>query len=567
MQYKKNKMKKIRFIFGFIALSLMSHAQSFQWAKKVGGSNKEDGNSIAVDASGNVYTTGTFQGTVDFDPSVGTYTLASNAVYGVYLLKLDALGNFVWAQRIAGLGSNAPLPALTLDASGNVFVTGGASFSTSTYTCPYIGGVDVFVAKFNSAGSLTWAKSMGGQYDDYSTSIKVDPLGNVLTTGYYSYVADFDPGPLSYTLGIAQTNSAGIFTSKLDGSGNFVWAKGIANYSNSNQSYGLDVDASGNVYTTGLFFNTLDFDPNPSTYTLTSFGTYDIFVSKIDAAGNFLWAKQMGGSSGEQGNAIVVDGAGNVYTTGGYQGTVDFDPGVGTYTLNVGSTGTFLSKLDAMGNFVWAKKFTGGNDSGAGLAIDGLANVYITGSFISTMYFSSLSSGLITLTSNGSQDVFILKIDSASHLINAKSFGSNAGDYGNAIAIDASNNVYTTGSFQSTADFDPDATTYTLSASFVDAFISKLSISNATSINDYKTTKSMFNIYPNPTNSILNLKLLLFNNEAITIEFTDVLGQVVLSKTITENNTQLNLSTFEKGIYFVTLTSENKTATKKLIIN
>lgn len=155
-------MKKITLIISFITITMVLQAQTFQWAKKIGGANTEDGNSVAVDASGNVYTTGSFQGTVDFDPGVGTYTLSANSTYGVYLLKLDALGNFVWAQRIAGLGSNAPLPALTLDATGNIFVTGGASFATTTYTCTYYGGKDIFVAKFNGAGNLIWAKSMGG---------------------------------------------------------------------------------------------------------------------------------------------------------------------------------------------------------------------------------------------------------------------------------------------------------------------------------------------------------------------------------------------------------------------
>ena len=400
----------------------------------------------------------------------------------------------------------------------------------------------------------------GGQYDDISTTIKVDALGNVLTTGYYSYVADFDPGPLTYTLGVSVTNSGGIFVSKLDAAGNFVWAKAVANNSNSNLGLGIDVDASGNVYTTGYFFNTLDFDPSPSTYTLTSFGSYDIYVSKLDVLGNFVWAKQMGGTAGDQGNGIAVDGTGNVYTTGGYEATADFDPGVGTYTFNVATNGTFVSKLDALGNFVWAKKFTGGNDAGSCIALDAYKNIYISGSFIFPMYLNS-SSGLITLTSSGSQDVFVLRIDSLGNLINGKSFGSSTGDYGNAIAVDASNNVYTTGSFQSTVDFDPDATTYTLSASFVDAFISKISILNTTNIHSFSKNNSIFNIYPNPTTGEFNIDIKSKTNLIIT----NILGKIVLSENKEIGNHTINITNLSNGVYFVNAINNKQQQTFKLV--
>ena len=119
----------------------------------------------------------------------------------------------------------------------------------------------------------------------------------------------------------------------------------------------ISVDAAGNVYTTGFFSRTVDFDPGAETANLTSAGAADIFVSKLDNAGNFVWARNMGGTSGDfdVGLGVIVDAAGNVYTTGYFNGTADFDPGAGTANLtSAGGADIFISKLDNAGNFVWA---------------------------------------------------------------------------------------------------------------------------------------------------------------------------------------------------------------------
>ena len=107
---------------------------------------------------------------------------------------------------------------------------------------------------------------------------------------------------------------------------NFAWAKQLGGVGSEN-SYAIAVDANGNVYTTGYFWLTTDFDPGIGTYNLTSAGLYDIFVSKLDASGNFIWAKQIGGTSNDVGFSITVDANGNIYTTGYFRDTVDFDPG------------------------------------------------------------------------------------------------------------------------------------------------------------------------------------------------------------------------------------------------
>ena len=140
---------------------------------------------------------------------------------------------------------------------------------------------------------------------------------------------------------------------------------------NHDEGTSIAVDATGNVFTTGYFFSTSDFDPGTGTFNLTSLGLDDIFVSKLDALGNFVWTKQWGGTSAENSYSIAVDASGNVLTTGSFQSsTVDFDPGPGTFNLtSTGNRDIFVSKLDASGNFVWATSMGGG-----GTSVDGSGN-------------------------------------------------------------------------------------------------------------------------------------------------------------------------------------------------
>jgi hypothetical protein len=206
----------------------------------------------------------------------------------------------------------------------------------------------------------------------------------VYTTGYFGGpAADFNPG-----VGIFNLTSlgGGTFISKLDAAGNFVWAKAMSGEPRREASSSITLDASGNVYTTGNFNRTNDFDPGAGTFNLTSAGYGDIFISKLDAAGNFVWAKAMEGTFNENSFAIALDDSGNVYTTGSFQRTVDFDPGAGTFNLTssggIDIDDIFISKLDTAGNFVWAKSMGGAyNDQGNSIALDDSGNVYTTGSF------------------------------------------------------------------------------------------------------------------------------------------------------------------------------------------
>ncbi|MBK9208838.1 MAG: SBBP repeat-containing protein [Anaerolineales bacterium] len=448
------------------------------WAKSMGASSTEEGDDIAVDGSGNVYTTGSFTGTVDFDPGAGTADLTSAGSNDTFVSKLDSSGNFVWAKRMGGSDIDNGY-AIAVDGSGNVYTTGRlrgtGDFDPGAGTTNLIsaGLDDIFVSKLDANGDFVWAKRMGGSDYDYGYGIAVDGDGNVYTTGSFRGTVDFDPG--AGTTNLISAGLDDIFVSKLDSSGSFVWAKRLGG-SSADVAGDIAVDGSGNVYTTGYFGGTADFDPGAGTADLTPAGSNDIFVSKLDSSGNFVWAKNMGGSGSDGGNGIALDSNGYVYTAGGFWDTADFDPGAGNAELtSAGGTDIFVSKLDSNGGFVWAKNMGGAsNDPMYDMAVDSSGNVYTTGFFLDTADFDP-GAGTTNLTSRGG-DIFISKLDNNGNFIWAESIGGADLDLGKGIAVDGSGYVYTTGSFSYTVDFDPGVGTLNLtSASGArDIFVSKL---------------------------------------------------------------------------------------------
>ena len=462
------------------------------WARSIGGGGADVGHSVAADASGNLYITGIFGGTVDFDPGPELFDLVSVAdYYDMYVAKFDKDGNFVWARNMGGAEFDVAY-SIAVDASGNVYTTGIfrgiADFDPGVGIASLIsaGGQDIFVSKLDSNGNYVWAKSIGGLNSETPRAIAVDSNGNVYSTGAFLGTADFDPGA-----GLANLTSAGdtdIYISKLDSNGSYVWAKRIGgagavygDYSND-----LAVDSSGNVYTTGSFDGTVDFNPGAGTANLISAGDDDIFISKLDTNGNFVWAKAMSGGSVEEGNAIALDPGGNIYLTGLFFGTVDFDPGAGTANLtSAGGSDVFIARLDNNGGFLWAKSVgatdaTDYLDSGRDIAVDSSGYVYSTGHFAGSTDFDP-GPGTTNLTSTGGVDIFISKLDANGDFVWARNTGGTAPiggmaqDHGLGIAIGERGNLLVTGKFYDTADFDPGPGTNLLtSAGDADIFLIKL---------------------------------------------------------------------------------------------
>ncbi len=517
---KKNFLTSLFIIPCSVIIIQHSSAQSpnWLWAKAMGGTDDDRGNSIAIDpASGDVYTTGPFWGTVDFDPGAGVFNLTG---YGGFISKLDASGNFIWATAIGGICNS-----IAIDTAGS---------------------------------------------------------GDVYTTGFFNGTVDFDPG-----VGVFNLTSAGntdIFISKLDSSGNFVWAKAMGGTDNFNGDYGycIALDASGNVYTTGRFKETVDFDPDSSgSFNLTSLGYHDIFISKLNSSGNFVWAKAMGGTADEYGISIAIDpaGGGDVYTTGAFEGTADFDPGAGVFNLTpVGAKDMFVSKLDGSGNFVWAKAMGGTYQQwGSSIAIDpaGSGAVYTTGAFGGTVDFDP-GAGVFNLTSAGTSDIFISKLDSSGNFVWAKAAGGTSWDYGQSIAIDASGNVYVTGYFQSPSITFGSTTVTNAGSNTPEIFIAKLdTMTIITGNNDVSADGSgplnITSIFPNPFSNSTTISFSLAQFQKVSLQIFDVSGRLVATLAdkifeAGENEIMWDAENVNAGIYFLKMQTGDVLKTEKLVV-
>jgi hypothetical protein len=280
-------------------------------------------------------------------------------------------------------------------------------------------------------------------------AITVDAAGNVYCLGYFTGNPDFDPGPGTVILD-GSTGSA--YIAKYTNEGNFVWATQLPSTALPED---IAVDAAQNVYVTGQFILTQDFDPGPGVLSLTSLGQNDSYIVKLNAAGNFLWAKALSGTQGQIGTGIAVSQSGMVYTVGYFTGLTDFDPGPGTVNLTSGILfDSYISALDADGNFAWVQRIAGGFNQAYSIATNALGNIIIAGEFTGTKDFDP-GAPVFNLTSAGGPDIYILKLDAAGGFLSAVSFGGPGIEADESVTLDASGNIYVSGNFQVTTDLDP----------------------------------------------------------------------------------------------------------------
>ncbi|MCP3958308.1 MAG: hypothetical protein GY719_10695, partial [bacterium] len=446
-----------------------------EWAVRMGGTiDRDEAAAIAVDPAGNSYTTGQYRGTADFDPGPGTFNLSASGTNAAFVVKLDPAGALAWAVELDGVEREDSFD-VAADAAGNVYVTGEFQGTVDfdpgpgTFNLSSMGVQDIFVVKLDTLGNLVWARAMGSSNQDRGTGIAVDGGGNVYTTGLFFGTVDFDPGPGS--LNLTSAGQTDIFVQKLDPAGNLAWALRMGG-SDFDDGSGIEIDGAGNVVSIGTFTGPVDFDPGPGTFNVTGLGGY---LHKLDAAGNFILAVATGGFN----YSIAVDAAGNSHLIGYYGGTVDFDPGPGTFNLtSAGSSEIFFQKLDAGGNLLWVGTAVNAAsspfDSGIEIAVDASGNALATGVFNGTVDFDP-GSGTANLTSLGDDEIFLLGLGSGGNLGWAFREGSTGGDAGRGMAVGPAGAIWVSGSFEGTVDFDfgPGSSNLT-SAGGADIFIQKL---------------------------------------------------------------------------------------------
>ena len=385
-------------VLSFISLFSFSQNVGLQWAKGIGGSGNDQVFSSVTDSDGNIYSVGGFNGTVDFDPGVGVFNLVNNnpisITQSLFLLKTDSAGNFLWAKTTQGILRGAQIK---IDHNSNIIIAGTfegnmdfdfglANYTVGTQPLALLlwDSYDCFILKMDSLGTFQWVKTFGGDWHDQIMDLSIDDQNNIVCLGEFGSTVDFDPGSGVSNL----SGSAGeSFIHKLNSNGNFVWAKQFDVEVN---IYGdITIDNYSNIYFSGGFIGTVDFDPNTSSTFFMSSLSYSGFPSsffcKLNSAGNFVWAKAIHSSITSRITQSVTDTNGNLYATGNFWGIMDFDPGAGTYmdTSQTNPYGaytysTFSIKLSDSGLFQWANVVRDSNYVfGSDIVLNPIGNLFI----------------------------------------------------------------------------------------------------------------------------------------------------------------------------------------------
>lgn len=376
------------------AFAIQTKAQFLISAGAVGQEYSKD---IDIDKQGNIISAGYFYNTVDFDPSANTNNRTS------------------------------------------------------------VGSADNYIAKYTSTGTILWVITFGSTGNDIPHSVVTDSNNNIILTGYFSNICDFNPGA-----GVTPRTSNGGrdgYIAKFDPNGNFLW---VVNYGaeNLDDAFNLDLDSSGNVYWTGVIEGTVTVGTATFTTQLD-----DVVFGKISSTGQIQWVKQVGGSGSDGGSVIKVDNSGDLIFSGYFQNTVDFDPNAGTSNItSSGSLDTFFGKYDTDGNLIWIKKIGGpGVDVGApgGIAFDTFNNMYIAGNAGANCDYDP-GAAVVTHIMNGTTDWFVAKYDTNGNHLLSFTVGGSGQDQAHRLTIDNLLNIYVTGWFRDSANFNPNGTALTL---------------------------------------------------------------------------------------------------------
>ncbi len=416
-----------------------------------------------VAPDGIVWVAGVMHGRVDFDPTKRKDVKKSKGGGDVFITRFDAAGAYAGTLRVGGKEGEAA-GACATGADGTLVIAG-----------PFGGIVDfdpgegkdrhrtnspgnIFVSAYEPQGAYLWTQTFGGEDSDTARGIAVDGEGAVIVVGHFWETVDFDPGR-----GRDRHTAQGVrdaFVLKLDRHGNHLWARCIGG-TNNEVAYGVAVDRENNIIVTGLFYDTVDFDPGPGEDIHESAGQEDAFITKLGPDGSYQWTHTFGGVDlRDWGTDVAVDDAGNVYVSGHFRDTVDFDRrGDGDVRVAKGFDDIFVTSRAADGAYRWTAHM-GGTSGERGLAIsvdDNLDEVVVAGSFSRTVDFDP-GEGVDERTSIGGlpSDAFVTWLTFDGLYVRTETMGGTGSDFAETVAVGPDSSVVVAGDFFSDdADFDP----------------------------------------------------------------------------------------------------------------
>jgi hypothetical protein len=507
-------------------LEALETRRLFALAVNVIGQTIDLGTTVAALPGGGEIMGGIFSDTATFGHGSRAQTVTALGQTAVFVADYSATGALQWLRTFGGNGglfaaykNQAPdypidpsrsgnstqgpgvvlqqlgqtIGGVAVDPQGDVYFTGsfygsvtfngGTSSKTFNSTGPFGGQYpDIYLIKLNPNGNMIWGDQMGGDFTDVANGIAVDSSGDAYLTGFFSRTANFDPQGGTYDL--TSAGRSNIFAAKYSSAGALVWADSMgSNNLNTNQrnmGKSIALDADGNVYITGIFSGTSNFDPGTGTYDLTTPGQTSEFIEKLTNSGGFVWAEQIGSSFYNGGVSVATGPDDTVYTLSYFEGTVNANPGTGpakSYVASLdtnGNQGTrtdlLVEKLNTNGSLIWAKQISGpGFETAGSLAVDSQGNAYLTGGFDYATNFNTLGTPEIVTSTPGvgqfddnndpgrtpSYDIFFEKLDDNGKFVFVKTFGGAGDDFGMADALTDTGNILLTGMARGTVNFSP----------------------------------------------------------------------------------------------------------------
>ncbi|MCB9771761.1 MAG: SBBP repeat-containing protein [Candidatus Omnitrophica bacterium] len=478
------------------AVIVFNSSGTFQWAKRLGGTNNDLARAVASGSNSNIIVTGDAYGNFDLngDGDTADTNESTGGVYAVndaYLSVFNSSGTFQWSKRVGGAAGDYG-QAVAVDHNNNIIFSGycqnnvdlngdgDTADSNETGGGVYGNSQDGFISVFNSSGTFQWSERLGGTTVDQAKSVATDSSNNIIVSGSVTNNADLNgDGDTSDAneSGGGVYEVADAFISVLNSSGTFQWSKRFGG-TGSDSGESVATDSNKNVIITGAVNGNADLNGDADTADSNEtgstgvYGNSDVFISVFNSSGTFQWSKRLGGTFTDSGNALAVDSNNNIIAGGYVDRNADLNGDADTADANeTGTTGVysgtdgFISVFNSAGTFQWSKRLGGsGTDYVYAVAVDSNNNILVSGYVTGN---ADLNGDADTSDTNetgggvyGSIDAFISVFDSSGTFQWAKRLGGNSSDYGYSVAVDRNNNILLGWRFTGNADFNGDAIIY-----------------------------------------------------------------------------------------------------------
>ncbi len=435
-----------------IFVALYSADGSLVWARRAGGSGYDYGSgAVWSELDGTFSATGLFQGSAIFGSGEpGETPLTAEGGTDIFVAKYAFDGSLAWAASAGGFNYDYGYD-LAVDSVDGSLVATGIIQGTATFGAGEAGEVsltsagyeDLFVAKYSSGGTLSWAKRAGGSNSDYGESVAIDQTGSILVTGEFRGTAVFGPGEAGQVL-LPSAGGYDLFAAKYTSEGLLAWAKSAGGMS-SDYSYGVALSqADDSLRLAGNYYGTATFGAGEPSEVILGPGGTEVFVAKLGLDGSVGWASEVtAGGGSDAGQAMALSPLdGTVVVTGFFEGNALYgagEPGETTLT-SAGGYDIFLVRTNPDGTLLWAKRAGGPLfDYGYDLALNSVNDtIVVVGSFNATALFGEGEAGEASLTSAGNEDVFLATYNGDGTLAWVRRAGGSGYDSARGVASIAS---------------------------------------------------------------------------------------------------------------------------------